>query len=117
MPWPSSKPSPNLRAVPRVPSPSASPAKRSTSFEPDVARLLGQVIRSAREVQGIAQDAFALRAGIDRSYYGKLERGERQPTVGLLLRIGRALEIPASELLAHLELNLRGSKPRRRQKP
>lgn len=80
--------------------------KRSTSFEPEVARALGEVIRTAREAQGVAQDKFAFRAGIDRSYYGKLERGERQPTVGLLLRIGRALDLPASELLAHVEQQL-----------
>ena len=77
--------------------------------------MLGQVIRTAREVQGLAQDAFALRAGVDRSYYGKLERGERQPTVGLLLRIGRALDIPASELLAHVEQQIKRPVRKRRK--
>ena len=103
--------------MPNTPRPSVRTAKRSTSFEPEVALLLGQVIRSAREVQGIAQDSLALRAGVDRSYYGKLERGERQPSIGHLIRIGRALEIPAWELIEHLEGNLRGNKSRRRQMP
>jgi transcriptional regulator with XRE-family HTH domain len=58
-----------------------------------VAKAFGRVVRKEREGQGIAQDAFALLANVDRSYYGKLERGERQLSLGLLLRIssgGRA---------------------------
>ena len=53
--------------------------------------------------RGVAQDAFALAAGVDRSYYGKLERGERQPSLGLLLRIATALDISGAELVALVE--------------
>jgi transcriptional regulator with XRE-family HTH domain len=41
-----------------------------------VAKAFGAVVRAEREQRGIAQDAFALLAHVDRSYYGKLERGE-----------------------------------------
>lgn len=64
---------------------------------------MGAAVRKCREDQGIAQDAFALRAGVDRSYFGRLERGQRQPTVGLLLRIAAALGVAGSELLAQAE--------------
>jgi DNA-binding XRE family transcriptional regulator len=116
MPWPERCCGANLRFVPRTSRPYLPVVKRSTSFEPEVAKVLGEVIRGAREVQGIAQDAFALLANVDRSYYGKLERGERQPTVGLLLRIGRALDVPASELLEHVEAKLQVRPARRRRK-
>lgn len=89
-------------------------ASRSTSFEPDVASAFGSSIRMLREQQGIAQDAFALSAGVDRSYYGKLERGERQPSLGLLLRISGALGMTGAEVVGHAEkalLKLR-KKPR-----
>ena len=42
-------------------------------------------------------------ANVDRSYYGKLERGERQPSLALMLRIAGGLGLPASEILARVE--------------
>ena len=64
-------------------------------------------MRAAREGLGYAQDRFAVHAGVDRSYYGKLERGERQPTVGLFLRIAYALGMSAAELLDQAEYVLK----------
>lgn len=60
-------------------------------------------MRSLREGQGLAQDQFALQANVDRSYYGKLERGERQPSLGLLLRIAKGLRVPGSSLVEMTE--------------
>jgi transcriptional regulator with XRE-family HTH domain len=82
---------------------------RSNSFDPAVARACGGVMRELRIQAGIAQDAFALLAGIDRSYYGKLERGERQPSLAVLLKCASALEVPAGELVAAIEGRLRRS--------
>ncbi len=75
---------------------------------------MGQVIRATREALGHSQDGFALMAGVDRSYYGKLERGERQPTVGLLLRVAKALGVSGSALLAEAEALLAAPPKRRR---
>lgn len=103
MPWPGGIGADILRAVSKnAVAPTAKP-KRSTSFEPEVARAVGTVIRIVREAREFSQDGFALYAGVDRSYYGKLERGERQPTVGLLLRIAKALDVTGAELLAQAE--------------
>lgn len=66
----------------------------------------GEVIRAERVKQSIAQDQFALFANIDRSYYGKLERGERQPSLTLILRIAVGLGIPASKILERVEKRL-----------
>ena len=52
---------------------------------------------------GIAQDQFALIANVDRSYFGKLERGERQPSLALIIRIASGLGIAAGELVAKVE--------------
>jgi len=54
--------------------------------------------------RGVAQDEFALLANIDRSYFGKLERGERQPSLALIFRIAKGLELAASELLQRVEV-------------
>ncbi len=82
------------------------PARRATSFEPDAAKAFGEVVRSLREEQGVAQDQFALLANVDRSYYGKLERGERQPSLGLLLRIAKGLGVAGASIVEKTELHI-----------
>lgn len=92
--------------------PSKPPARpRATSFDPAVASAFGSVVRQLRETTGIAQDRFALLAEVDRSYYGKLERGERQPSLALMLRIARALSITASSLVERVESKMALSGP------
>ncbi len=81
-------------------------AKRATSFEPSVAAAFGSVVRAERLKREIAQDEFALAANIDRSYFGKLERGERQPSLALILRVAAGLGMSASALLAKVERQL-----------
>jgi XRE family transcriptional regulator, regulator of sulfur utilization len=65
---------------------------------------VGHAIRTARKAQGYTQEAFALKAGIDRSYMGAIERGEFNLTVDTLLKITAGLGISASELLRRAEL-------------
>ncbi len=80
---------------------------RSDSFDPAVAIACGAVLRELRLQRGIAQDAFALLAGVDRSYYGKLERGERQPSLAVLLKCAAAFGQPAATLVAAIEGQLK----------
>ena len=68
-----------------------------------MAAAFGHAVRAERMKQGIAQDAFALLANVDRSYFGKLERGERQPSLSLILRIAQGLGVSASDLIEHVE--------------
>jgi XRE family transcriptional regulator, regulator of sulfur utilization len=65
------------------------------------------VLRELRLKRGVAQDAFALLAGVDRSYYGKLERGERQPSLTVLLKCASAFGQPAATLVASIERQLK----------
>lgn len=79
---------------------------RIPSFDPDVAIALGAALRRRRESAGIAQDVLPILAQVDRAFYGKLERGERQPTVSVLLRIAKALGTTGAELLGEAERQL-----------
>lgn len=83
------------------------PTPRADSFDPIVASACGSVLRAWRLERGIAQDAFALAAGVDRSYYGKLERGERQPSLAVLLKCASAFAQPAAELVAAIEREIK----------
>lgn len=60
---------------------------------------IGQLIRKKRKEKKITQEALALHCGIDRSYIGRIERGEVNLTVEKLYEIAVVLEINAKELL------------------
>lgn len=75
------------------------PPKKSAANQ-----ALGQAIRSTRHERGLAQEALAARAGIDRSYFGAIERGEFNVTLDTLAKIAAALGISASHLLARVGL-------------
>jgi transcriptional regulator with XRE-family HTH domain len=61
-------------------------------------QALGEAIRAIRNEQGLTQEAFAILAGIDRSYYGALERGEFNMTVDTLMTVATGLSVPAAEI-------------------
>jgi len=60
---------------------------------------IGQLIRKQRTQQGITQESLALQCGIDRSYMGRIERGEVNLTVEKLYEIASVLGVSAKELL------------------
>ncbi len=59
---------------------------------------LGQQIRFIRETKGYSQESFAAEAGIDRSYMGGIERGERNISSLNLIKIAKALKVEVGEL-------------------
>lgn len=67
---------------------------------------MGATLRRHREAAGVAQDVLPILAQVDRAFYGKLERGQGQPSVSVLLRIAKALGTTGSELLAEAEAQL-----------
>jgi transcriptional regulator with XRE-family HTH domain len=60
---------------------------------------LGASIREKRSMQGLSQEAFADKTGLDRSYLGGIERGEHNIALVNLVKIARALGITTAELL------------------
>lgn len=60
---------------------------------------VGQLIRKKRIEQKTTQESLALQCGIDRSYMGRIERGEVNLTVEKLYEIASVLKIDVKELL------------------
>lgn len=59
---------------------------------------LGQKIRLIREHKGFSQESVALASGIDRSYFGGIERGEHNVAVVNLEKIAIALDVKIKDL-------------------
>ena len=77
--------------------------KGTTRFDSDVARAFGGAVREARVQKKISQEMLAGIALIDRSFMGRIERGETTPSLALILRIGQALGISATVLIQETE--------------
>lgn len=60
---------------------------------------IGERIRNKRIEQKLTQESLALQCGIDRSYMGRIERGEVNITVEKLYEIASSLGLKAKELL------------------
>jgi transcriptional regulator with XRE-family HTH domain len=58
----------------------------------------GAALRSLRVERGYSQESFAAHAGIDRSYYGAIERGEFNVSLETIVKLAGALEVPAAEV-------------------
>ena len=64
-----------------------------------LAKAVGIRIRALRKTNNFSQDAFAFACGIDRSYMGRIERGEVNITIEKLYVIADVLTCEPSELL------------------
>jgi transcriptional regulator with XRE-family HTH domain len=60
--------------------------------------LLAWNLRRIRVRKGLSQERLAFDSGVDRSYVGGLERQEENPTVDVLDRLAKTLEVPIAEL-------------------
>ncbi|MCG2607871.1 helix-turn-helix domain-containing protein [Acinetobacter sp. SM34] len=65
----------------------------------ELSLAIGQLIRSKRLERNITQEMLSLQCGIDRSYMGRIERGEVNLTVEKLYEIATVLKISAKDLL------------------
>jgi len=66
---------------------------------PQSLKKLGINIRKLRKEKGMSQEKLAIEAGIERSYMGAIERGERNPSYDKIVSIAKSLKIPTSHLL------------------
>ncbi|WP_289051675.1 helix-turn-helix transcriptional regulator [uncultured Psychrobacter sp.] len=59
----------------------------------------GKRVREMRKTKGISQERLAEMAGIDRSYMGNIERGEKNITLKKAYEICDALDVEIQDLV------------------
>ena len=59
---------------------------------------VGQKIKQLRTELKFTQEDLAFKVGVDRSYMGFLERGEKNPTLSTLVKVARALKVSLKDM-------------------
>ena len=67
-----------------------------------ILKRFGENLREARQRTGLSQEKLAAKAGIDRTYVGGAERGERNVALVNIVRLAEALEIAPADLLRRI---------------
>lgn len=71
----------------------------------------GHILRKIRISKQLSQHELAVRLDISRSHVGRLETGEKLPSLAMLFRIAAALGVQASSIIAEMEGRKAEDKP------
>ena len=67
-----------------------------------ILKKFGERVRQLRKARGFSQQSFASACGLDRTYIGGIERGERNVALRNIEVIAKSLGISVSELTTGL---------------
>lgn len=65
----------------------------------ELAAIIGQNVRAAREQAGLTQTALSVQTGIAAPHISRLEAGTHLPSVTTLKRVADTLKVPICSLL------------------
>lgn len=65
----------------------------------NIKREIGKKIETKRKKLNLTQIEVAVEAGINSSYFSKIERGEVNPSLEVLFKVIKALKVSSSEIL------------------
>ena len=68
-------------------------------FMSELTFQFGQLVRKYRKEKNMSQEQLALLCNIDRSYLGRIERGEVNPTLEKIYELSKSLCIDIKDLL------------------
>lgn len=68
-------------------------------FMSELTIQFGQLVRKYRKEKSMSQEQLALLCNMDRSYLGRIERGEVNPTLEKLYELAKSLGVNVKDLL------------------
>jgi transcriptional regulator with XRE-family HTH domain len=66
----------------------------------EIKQAFGSRMRALRKAKGLTQEELAFASGLDRSYLGAIERGEKNVSLINIRRIADALQAAPAQLFA-----------------
>ncbi len=67
---------------------------------------VGAELRACRERKQISQEQLGFDAGVHRTYVSLIERGVKNPTLGVLFRLCHALDVSPAKFVRSVELRM-----------
>ncbi|MEK7440244.1 MAG: helix-turn-helix transcriptional regulator [Chloroflexota bacterium] len=75
---------------------------KSVNSKKSVLIKFGAKVREERLKRKLSQEALAEKADLHRTYIGMIERGEKNITLGNIIKIAAALDVSVSDLVEGL---------------
>lgn len=75
----------------------------------DFDKIVGSNLRDLRLLNNISQEDLSLNTGLDRSYISMIENGKRNPTLLVIFKICKAMNISPKVLIERIEKNYESS--------
>ena len=69
----------------------------------DIQSALGNALKEIRLEQGISQEKFALKIGLDRTYYASVENGKRNVSIQNIEKIANGYDMTVARLFMYVE--------------
>jgi transcriptional regulator with XRE-family HTH domain len=66
-------------------------------------QAFGEVVREARQAQGLTQEQLALGAGLNRNFVMDIEAGKRKPSIITIFSLAKALGVSPSLLMSRTD--------------
>lgn len=73
----------------------------------ELAVHIGKTLRWLRVRREISQEELARRTSLHRTEVGMIERGQREPRLGTIVKLAGALEVPPESLFEGMEWKVR----------
>ena len=65
----------------------------------DIRQQVGRNLKRIRKERGMSQEELAFESGLHRTYISGIERGARNPTVVILARLAKTLQVSVDQLV------------------
>lgn len=95
-----SKPAPKLAGSPESPAAPAPVTASNSDEATDLAPVVGGNLRRLRTKRGLSLERLSQLSGVSRAMLGQIELGQSAPTINVLWKIARALEVTFSALIS-----------------
>ena len=71
----------------------------------ELQRKFGEVVKELRLEKNLSQESLAFQSGIDRTYIGDIEKGNRNISLQIIIQLSQAFQISLSDFFKKIETN------------